>query len=152
MHDNRNFLKLHRDEIDEVDHCTSDHKSFENKTKMIGERPERQPQPENTGGTDQPPQSQVLYLNVQFTTPLKYLSNFCRFLNLPSTNCEVQRDLSRTKYWVLTEHHQNVTGVAPKITSTKFFVPVFTLSIKNNTHFYKTQSMNFKNIYHLEQI
>ena len=95
----------------------------------------RQPQPGNTGGAGQPPQYQVLYLNVQFTAPLKYLSNFCRFLNLSSTNCEVKLDLSRTKYWILTEYHHNITGVDSKITSTKFFVPVFTLSIKNNTHF-----------------
>ena len=36
-------------------------------------------------------------LNVEITSPLKYLSNFFRFLDLPLVNHEIELDLSWTK-------------------------------------------------------
>ena len=39
-----------------------------------------------------PPRPQVPILNVEVTIPLKYLSNFWRFLDLPLTNCETELD------------------------------------------------------------
>ena len=51
-------------------------KSFEYKTKLIGTTPN-----DNT-------------LKAEVVVPLKYLSNFLRFLNLPLINCEIELDLS----------------------------------------------------------
>ena len=56
---------------------TATNKSFECKEKI-------------TGGT--PADSSKLEKEV--FAPLEYLSNFCRFLNLPLINCEIEFDLS----------------------------------------------------------
>ena len=42
-------------------------------------------------------------LNAEFVDPLKYLSKFWRFLDLPSTNCKIELDLSCSRYCVITE-------------------------------------------------
>ena len=68
-------------------------KSFECKTKII----ERTPNDFNT-------------LNVEVVDPLKYLSNFCRFLYLPSINCEAELDLLLSKSCIISE-----TSITPKI-------------------------------------
>ena len=52
---------------------TATSKSFEYKTKIIGSKP-------NNNNT----------LNVEFIVPLKYLSNFWRFLHFPLLNCEIR--------------------------------------------------------------
>ena len=79
-----------------------------------------------------PPRPQVPILNVEVTIPLKYLSNFWRFLDLPLTNCETELDLLSKKDCVLIEHHSTITGVNFMITSTKRWVPGSTLSINDN--------------------
>ena len=50
-------------------------KSFEYKTKLIGSTP-------NDNNT----------LNADIVVPLKYLSNFWRFFNLPLINCDIELD------------------------------------------------------------
>ena len=60
----------YRDKIGDVGDDASDGKSFEYKTKKVGNTPER---PENEGDANRPP---VQTLNVEVTIPLKYLSNF----------------------------------------------------------------------------
>ena len=42
-------------------------------------------------------------LNAEFVDPLKYLSKFWRSLDLPSTNCKIELDLSCSRYCVITE-------------------------------------------------
>ena len=54
---------------------TKTSKSFEYKTKIMRRTPE-----DNT-------------LNAKILVPLKYLSNFLRFLNLPLINCKTELDL-----------------------------------------------------------
>ena len=66
-----------------------------------------------------PPRPQVPILNVEVTIPLKYLSNFWRFLDLPLTNRETELDLLSKKDCVLIEHHSTITEVNFMITSTK---------------------------------
>ena len=66
----------YRDKIGDVGDDASDGKSFEYKTKKVGNTPER---PENEGDANRPP---VQTLNVEVTIPLKYLSNFWRSLDL----------------------------------------------------------------------
>ena len=83
-------------------------------------------------------------LNVEVTIPLKYLSNFWRFLDSALINCEIQLDLSWTKDCVLIEHHNNIAGVSFMITSTKLYVPVVTLSINDNIKFLENIKQGFK--------
>ena len=110
-------------EVDEVVDDTSDGKSFDSKTKLVGETAERLPCPGNPGDTDRPSLPILPSLNVEVTIPLKYLSNFWRSLDLSLINCELELDLSWKKDSVLIEHN-NITGVYFKMTSTKLYVPV----------------------------
>ena len=70
-------------------------KPFKYKTKIIGSTP-------NNGNR----------LNAQVVLPLKYLSNFWRFLDLPLINCEVELDFLWPKYCVTTEISKTY-GVVP---------------------------------------
>ena len=56
-------------------------------------------------------------------------------------NCEIELDLSWTRDCVLIEQNNYITGVNFVITSTKFYVPVVTLSINDN----------FKNLENIKQ-
>ena len=75
--------------------------------------------------------------------PLKYLSNFWKSLNIPSINCEVELILTWSKNCVLadmTERDEQgnkpaiiaPTGLEFKITDTKLYVPVVSLSKEND--------------------
>ena len=67
--------------------------------------------------------------DVEIIVPLKYLSNFWRTLEMPLINCEVNLILTWSKDCVIT----NSTGEGKfAITETKLYVPVVTLSIKDN--------------------
>ena len=70
----------YRDEIVTVDDNASDSQSFEYKTKIVGNTPEK---PGNEGDANRPP---VPTLHVEVTIPLKYLSNVWRFLDLTLIN------------------------------------------------------------------
>ena len=49
-------------------------------------------------------------LDVEFLVPLKYLSNFWRFLHLPLINCEIKFDLSWSKNYIISE-----ISIAPRM-------------------------------------
>ena len=67
--------------------------------------------------------------DVEKIVPLKYLSNFWRILEMPLINCEVNLILTCSKDCVIT----NSTGEGKfAITETKLYVPVVTLSTKDN--------------------
>ena len=67
--------------------------------------------------------------DVEIMVPLKYLSNFWRTLEIPLINCEVNFILTWPSTCVIT----NSTGVGTfEITDTKLYVPVVTLSTKEN--------------------
>ena len=78
------------------------------------------------------------------TIPLKYLSSLCRSLDLPLIICEMELNLSWTKDCVLVEHNNNITSILFKITNTKLYVLVVTLSINNNIKFLKNIKQGFK--------
>ena len=59
-------------------------------------------------------------------------------------NCEIELDLSWTKNCVLTEHHNNITGVNFLITSCKLYVPVVVLLINDNINFSEDIKQRFK--------
>ena len=76
--------------------------------------------------------------------PLKHLSNFWKTLNIPLINCEVELILRWSKNCVLADMtRKNVEGTNPaivspnqltfKITDTKLYLPVDTLSKENDT-------------------
>ena len=81
----------YRDEIDDVDDNTSDGKSFEYKTKIVGKTPQRLARPGNEGDADQ---RSVPTGKVEVTIPPKYLSNFWKSLDFLLINCEIELDLS----------------------------------------------------------
>ena len=64
--------------------------------------------------------------------PLKYLSNFWRTLEMPLTSCDINIILTCSTDCVII--YTNVANQNPtfKITETKFYVPVATLSTQDN--------------------
>ena len=81
--------------------------------------------------------------DVKTALPLKYLSNFWRTLDMPSVNCEVSLTLPWSEKCVITskarkeadpdahpsvDEIDNPTNATFKITGTKLYVPVVTLS------------------------
>ena len=62
--------------------------------------------------------------------PLKYLSNFCRTLEMPLINCEINLIFTWSSTCVIT--NSNGAGTF-EITNTKFYVPAVTLSTLENT-------------------
>ena len=75
--------------------------------------------------------------------PLKYLSNFWRTLEMPLINCEVNPILMWSSTCVITESN----GAGPfAITDTKLYVPVVTLSTKENTKFLQQLKSGFKRV------
>ena len=81
--------------------------------------------------------------DVEIIVPLKYLSNFWRTLEMPLINCEVNLILAWSKDCVIT----NSTGEGKfAITETKLYVPVITLSTKDNDKLLQQLKSGFKKI------
>ena len=123
----------YRNDIDSVDinDNVSVGKSFEYKTKITGKTLESPTQSGNSGDANQLARPPVPNVNVEVTIPLKYLSNFW-------TSLDLQKDC------VLIQHHNNIGSVAFKITSTKLYVPVVTLTINDNIKFLENLRQGFK--------
>ena len=99
-------------------------KSFKSKVKITGKTP-------NNGNTK----------DVEIIVPPKYLSNFWRTLEMPLINCEVNLILTWSKDCVIT----NSTGEGKfAITETKLYVPVVTLSTKDNEILLQQLKSGFK--------
>ena len=79
--------------------------------------------------------------DVEIIVPLKYLSNFQRTLEMPLINCEVNLILTWSKDCVITSS----TGEGKfAITETKLYVPVVTLSTKDNEKLLQQLKSGFK--------
>ena len=79
--------------------------------------------------------------DVEIIVPLIYLSNFRRTLEMPLINCEVNLILTWSKDCVIT----NSTGEGKfAITETKLYVPVITLSTKDNEKLLQQLKSGFK--------
>ena len=79
--------------------------------------------------------------DVEIIVPLKNLSNFWRTLEMPLINCEVNLILTWSKDCVIT----NSTGEGKfAITETKLYVPVVTLSTKDNEKLLQQLKSGFK--------
>ena len=79
--------------------------------------------------------------------PLKYLSNFWRTLERSLINCEInleiKLDLNWSKNRVIVANNAN-QDTTFSITDTKFYVPVVTLSIEDNTKLLEQIKSGFK--------
>ena len=79
--------------------------------------------------------------DVEIIVPLKYLSYFWRTLEMPLINCEVNLILTWSKDCVIT----NSEGEGKfKITETKLYVPVVTLSTQDNAKLLQQLKSGFK--------
>ena len=65
---------------------------------------------------------------VKMAVPLDYLSNFWRSLEMPLINCKIHHELNWTKDCVMS----TIANRTSKITSTKLYVPIVTLSSTDN--------------------
>ena len=74
--------------------------------------------------------------NVKLVVPLKYISNFFRSLEMPLVNCKVDLELIWTKDCIISSANaaDNNTVVSLKITVTKLYVTIVTLSTKDNSN------------------
>ena len=114
---------------DEPNNNLANSKSFKSKIKITGRTPAR--------GNEK---------DVEIMVPLKYLSNFWRTLEMPLINCEVNMVIN-ILIWSSTCVISNSTGeVKFEITDTTLYVPVVTLSIKDNAKLLEQFNSGFKRV------
>ena len=100
--------------------------SFKSKIKITGKTP-------NDGNEK----------HVQIMVPLKYLSNFWKTLEMPLINCDVSLILTWSTTCVIT----NSTGQGTfRITNTNLYVPVVTLSTKDNEKLLQQLGSGFERV------
>ena len=92
-----------------------------------------------------------LFKNAKIVVPLKYLSNFLRPLEMPLINCKIHVELNWNNNCVMYVADANAGGddretreTTFKITSTKLYVPIVTLSNKDNANLTKQLNEGFK--------
>ena len=118
---------------------TNNYKSFKYKAKSLG----------NAVPHSAANQANGKLKNATIAVPLNYLSNFWRLLEIPSINCKVQLTLRWTKDCVLSvlgseNDHANANNITFTIKDRKLYVPVFTLSAKDNQKLSKLLSKGFE--------
>ena len=83
--------------------------------------------------------------NVKLVVPLKYISNFFRSLELPLVNCKIDLELTWHKDCIISGADAAAGQVASfMITNTKLYVPIVTLSTKDNNNLTKQLNDGFK--------
>ena len=99
--------------------------------------------------------------NLKIVVPLKYLSNFWKTLDMPLINCEVSLTLTWSENCILTDITTQAavpgqgnnpgrpainapTNATFKITDTKLYVPVVTLSTEDDNTFLEQLKSRFK--------
>ena len=83
--------------------------------------------------------------NVKLVVPLKYVSNFFRSLEMPLVNCKIDLELTWHKDCMISSADAAANHVVSfMITDTKLYVPVVTLSTKDNTNLTKQLNEGFK--------
>ena len=81
--------------------------------------------------------------DVEIMVPLKYVSNFCRTLEMPLINCEVNLILTWSSTCVIT----NSTGAETfETTDIKLYVPIVTLPIQDNSKLLQQLKSGFKRV------
>ena len=84
--------------------------------------------------------------DVEIMVPLKHLSNFWRTLEMPLINCEVNLILTWSSTCVIISTNIDGQNATFAITDTKLYVPVVTLSTKENTKFLQQLKLGFKRV------
>ena len=120
---------------------TDNFKSFKYKAKLL-EKTVAQPEANAGNG---------ILRNATIAVPLKYLSNFWRSLEMPLINCKAELKLKWTKYCVLSaggtenviNENANANNIIFTIKDTKLYVPVATLSARDNQQSSKLISKGF---------
>ena len=74
-----------------------------------------------------------VFKNLKIAAPLKYLSDFWRSLEMPLINCKIHLELNWTKDCAMSA----IADTTFKITNTKLYVPIVTLSSKDNAKLVK---------------
>ena len=93
----------------------------------------------------------------EIIVPLKYLSNFWRTLEIPLINCETSLQLKWSTNFILVASTAANQNPEFKITDRKLYVPVVTLSSKENIKRLKQlefgfkRTINWKKIIYLKQ-
>ena len=85
--------------------------------------------------------------NVKITVPLKYLSSFWRSLEMPLINCQIHLELNWSKDCVIS----TIAATKIKITITKLFVWVVTLSSKDNAKLVKLLEGGFNRLVYWDE-
>ena len=81
-----------------------------------------------------------VFENLKIAVPLKYLSNFWRSLKMPLINYKIHLELNWNKDCVMS----TIADTTFKITNTKLYVPIVTLSSKDNVKLVKLLEGGFK--------
>ena len=81
-----------------------------------------------------------VFKNVKIAVPLKYLSNFWRSLEMPLINRKIHLELNWSKDCVMS----TIADTTFKITNTTLYVPIVTLSSKDNVNLVKLLEEWFK--------
>ena len=84
------------------------------------------------------------YKNVKIRVPLKYLSNFWRTLEMPLINCEISLILTWSNRCFMIDNSSDDQVPTFRITDTKLYVPVVTLSIQDNAKLLEQLKSGFK--------
>ena len=82
--------------------------------------------------------------NVKIRVPLKYLSNFWRTFEMPLINCEINLILTWSNICFIKDNPIARQELTFKITDTKLFVPVVTLSAQDNVKLLEQLKSDFK--------
>ena len=87
--------------------------------------------------------------NVAITVPIKYLSSFWRWIEISLINCKVELKLERAKHCVLSagsndNDNDQSDNIIFDIKDTKLYVPVGTLSVKDNQKLSKVLTKRFE--------
>ena len=83
--------------------------------------------------------------NVKLVVPLKYVSNFFRSLEMPLVNCKIDLELTWHKDCMISSANAAAGQVVSfMIANTKLYVPIVTLSTKDNTNLTKQLNEGFK--------
>ena len=83
--------------------------------------------------------------NVKLVVPLKYVSNFFRSLEMPLVNCKIDLELTWHKDCVISGANAAANQVVSFMNAdTKLYIPVVTLSTKDNTNLTKQLNEGFK--------
>ena len=80
-----------------------------------------------------------VFKNVKIAVPLKYLSNFWRSLEMPLINCKIHLELNWSKDCIMS----TIADTTFKITNTNLYVPIVSLSSKDNAKLVKLLEEGF---------